>query len=169
MASRAARPGYQSRPATDTTSDRHRTTSLPRTQLHDAVTTWIVADRVRASRAVPLSDGPLARIRAFAGVAPMPSADALTVAEVCDSDAAAVLTDRNQLLRGYTALVQVVACELATWRPHARYLVMRDAALDVPADVAADIRWALTDEIHANKRRATCQAVDRREVFNAAA
>ena len=128
-----------------------------------------LADRVRASRAVSLDQGPLARMREFAAVAPMPSREVLTVAEVRDSDAAAVLIDRDRLLRGYKALVQVIACELACWRPHARFLVLRDAELAVPESVTADVMAALANELLEPERRAKRQAVDRREVLDAAA
>jgi len=45
---------------------------------------------------------------------------------------------------------------------------MRDAALDVPADVVDDIRWLLADELRANKQRASAQSVNTQEVRNAA-
>ena len=127
------------------------------------------ADRVRAVRALSANASRQEKLDAYASAGPLPVAYVPDVADVFDSDHAAVLNDRNRLLAGYGALVRVVAAQLAGWRPHARYRAMRDAALDVPADVVDDIRWLLADELRANKQRASAQSVDMPEVRNEAA
>jgi len=105
----------------------------------------MLSDRVRASRAVPLSEGPNARIRAFAAVAPMPSADVPTVAEVRDSDHAAVLADRNALLDAYRSLVVWAGYNLAAMPASELADTLKVLRIDLPLAAVDDVLWSLHD------------------------
>ena len=102
----------------------------------------MLSDRVRFARSARANGE--SYLHAFKGAAPMPSADVPTVAEVRDSDHAAVLADRNALLDAYRSLVVWAGYNLAAMPASELADTLKVLRIDLPLAAVDDILVAVT-------------------------